>query len=65
MCVRDGNSIVTLRLGLLSRVIANVLSYVGRRGHQEVDFFTGAMFGISAGLLLLSISRNRRSRSGM
>ena len=60
MCIRHEKSTPMLRWGLLCLVIANVLGYIGRRAHQDIDFFTGAMFGISIGLLLLSIWRNAR-----
>lgn len=60
MCVRDRvKSLSTLRLGLLFLLLANVINYVSRRVDTDIDFVMGVTFGVSFGLLLLSMWRGR------
>ena len=60
MCVFNNvKSVLTLQLGLLFLIIANIVSFVSRRVDRDIDFVTGAMFGISFGLIGLSIWRSR------
>jgi hypothetical protein len=42
-------------LGLVFLILANVLSFVSRRVDTDIDFATGLLFGITFGLLLLSV----------
>jgi hypothetical protein len=60
MCLRsEMKSAAALRWGLLFLMLANVMSFVGRRVETDIDFLSGTLFGVSFGLLLLSIWRNR------
>ena len=60
MCVFNNvKSVLTLQLGLLFLIIANIVSFVSRRVDRDIDFVMGAMFGISFGLIGLSIWRSR------
>jgi hypothetical protein len=60
MCIQNVKSSLLLRLGLAALAIANIVNYVVRRAHGEVDFLTGLLFGLSFGLLMLAMWRDRR-----
>ena len=50
-----------LRIGLLLLALANIVNYVARRAHGDVDFVSGLLFGMSFGMLMLAMWRNRPS----
>jgi hypothetical protein len=58
MCVRNRlNSTVQLRLGLVFLILANVISFIGRRVASDIDLATGVLFGVAFGFIILSITR--------
>ena len=62
MCERNLNASWQLRVGLLLLALANITSYVARRAYGDVDFVTGMLFGLSFGMLMLAMWRNRAPR---
>jgi len=60
MCVENRvKSSLLLQLGLVLLILANVSSFVSRRIDRDIDFVTGLLFGVTFGLLLLSMLRRR------
>jgi hypothetical protein len=63
MCVHNVKSPLALRLGLALLAITNIVNFVVRKNHGDVDFITGVLFGASFGLLLVALWRDRGDRT--
>jgi hypothetical protein len=63
MCVHHVKSSIALRLGLALLAVANIVNFVVRKNHGDVDFVTGLLFGSAFGLLMLAMWRDRGDRS--
>ena len=59
MCLRTVTLSWPLRLGLALLALATIANFVVRRARGEVDFVTGLLFGLSFGMLMLAMWRNR------
>ena len=65
MCIHNVKPSIAERLGLALLAIANIVNFVLRKNHGDVDFVTGLLFGCSFGLLLLALRRRREDRTAL
>jgi hypothetical protein len=50
-----------LRIGLLLLALASIVNFVARRAHGNMDFVSGLLFGMSFGMIMVAMWRNRPS----
>jgi hypothetical protein len=62
MCIRNVRWPLSLRLGLAALALANIVNYVSQKAqYGHADFASGLLFGMSFGLLMLAMWRDRPS----
>jgi hypothetical protein len=64
MCIRNVKTNLYARLGLGALAVASIVNYVTRKAqYGHVDFVSGLLFGMSFGLLMVALWKDRDARA--